>query len=79
MVRFGGWGVGAVVTTEGWLGGLVGWSGWLRPQPAAARLATSRAVAMVRMGRMLIISRSRNVVESMLVSAIVVACRRHHR
>jgi hypothetical protein len=43
------------VTTGGWLGGVVGWSGWLVPQPAVARLATRRAVAMVRMGRMMVI------------------------
>jgi hypothetical protein len=44
------------VTTGGWLvGAVVGWSGWLVPQPAVARLATSRAVAMVRMGRMMLI------------------------
>jgi hypothetical protein len=44
-------GVGAVVTTGGWLGGVVGWSGWLRPQPATARPAMRRAVAIELMGR----------------------------
>ena len=57
--------MGGAVTTGGWLGGVVGWSGWLWPQPAAARLATNRAVAMVRMGRMMLIpSDSGNAVES---------------
>ena len=47
--------VGGAVTTGGWLDGVALWSGWLRPQAATVRLATSRAAATVRVGRMVLI------------------------
>src|SRR5215212_509139 len=46
---------GTAVAAGGSLVGEVLWSGWLRAQPATARLAISRAVAMARMGRMVVI------------------------
>ena len=53
----GRWGFGGrgAVAIGGWLGGEAFSSGWLRPQPVTARLATSRAVARDRMGRMMVI------------------------
>src|SRR5512133_2668956 len=46
---------GGAVAAGGPLVGEALWSGWLRAQPARARLATSRAAAMARMGRMVVI------------------------
>src|SRR6266540_2892498 len=46
---------GAAVVTAGLLPGVALWSAWLARQPVRARLASSRAVAMVRMGRMMLI------------------------
>jgi hypothetical protein len=46
---------GGAVAIGGWLGCEALSSGWLRPQPVTARLATSRAVARDRMGRMMVI------------------------
>src|SRR5512132_4158899 len=55
LVGVGALGAGAVVVAAGWSAAGAGGSGWLRLQAARARLAMSRAVAMVRMGRMVVI------------------------
>src|SRR6266545_6328684 len=57
---------GGAVTAGGWLVAVSRWSGWLLAQPATARLATSRAVAIDRMGRMVLIPfwTARTVVQS---------------
>jgi hypothetical protein len=46
---------GAGVLAGGYAAGVVGSSAWLVRHPATARLASSRTVARVRMGRMLLI------------------------
>src|SRR6266508_2324554 len=46
---------GGAVAAGGTLVGVALWSGWLRAQPATATLATRSAVAIARMGRMMVI------------------------
>src|ERR687886_561279 len=43
---------GAAVAAGGWLPGVATWSAWLVRQPVRARPASSRAAAIMRMGRM---------------------------
>src|SRR5215216_8161202 len=47
---------GAAVVAGGALPGVAAWSAWLVRQPVRARLVSSRAVAMVRVGRTVLIS-----------------------
>jgi hypothetical protein len=50
--------VGAAVAADGGVAGVAGSLAWLVRQPVRATLVSSRAVAMVRMGRMVLISLS---------------------
>src|SRR5918994_944273 len=48
--------MGAAVVAGGALAGVAAWSAWLVRQPVRATLVSSRAMAMVRMGRMVLSS-----------------------